>query len=343
MKIGTGILALLAILGAFWAGAESARAATLDDLELGELWLGEAWDKASLKERTVVVEFWGYNCPPCRASLPHLSKLQDEYRDRGLVVLGIHSQNVSREDVVALCRQKEVNFSIYGSGKIKGCSFSGVPKVYLINWKGEVCWDGHPASGLDDAVEEALQGAPDWLVGPRAYEKVDREAGKIRRRRSMGSAAKTLRDKAESDDPLEQEEAKELLGRIEAYAERQMKKAQALVEAGRPLEAQKIWKDLARRFRGDEIGDKASEVERNHGRDAGFKKELAAAKILFRMEAVAGRIDPKRRNEDLAHWQKKNMGLLRQVLGMYKSLERRYGDTKVFARAQALAKSLHLS
>ena len=39
----------------------SAGAATLDDLDLGDHWMGEKWDKDSLKERTVVIEFWGYN------------------------------------------------------------------------------------------------------------------------------------------------------------------------------------------------------------------------------------------------------------------------------------------
>jgi len=34
---------------------------TLDDLSLGDHWMGEKWDLESLKERTVVVEMWGYN------------------------------------------------------------------------------------------------------------------------------------------------------------------------------------------------------------------------------------------------------------------------------------------
>ncbi|MHC5039121.1 MAG: hypothetical protein ACYTHM_17570 [Planctomycetota bacterium] len=45
----------LALLGG------SAAAATLEDLELGDHWMGEKWDKESLRDRTVVIEFWGYN------------------------------------------------------------------------------------------------------------------------------------------------------------------------------------------------------------------------------------------------------------------------------------------
>lgn len=41
--------------------AGAASAATLNDLELGDHWTGASWDKESLKDRTVVVEFWGLN------------------------------------------------------------------------------------------------------------------------------------------------------------------------------------------------------------------------------------------------------------------------------------------
>jgi hypothetical protein len=43
------------------AAAGVAHGATIADLELGELWMGEAWDQGALKDRVVLVEFWGYN------------------------------------------------------------------------------------------------------------------------------------------------------------------------------------------------------------------------------------------------------------------------------------------
>ena len=54
-KAGVGVALLFLPL----LVAGTAAAATLDDLELRDLWMGEAWDKESLKDRTVVVEFWG--------------------------------------------------------------------------------------------------------------------------------------------------------------------------------------------------------------------------------------------------------------------------------------------
>jgi thiol-disulfide isomerase/thioredoxin len=42
-----------------------------------------------------VLEFWATWCPPCRDSIPHLSKLQAHYKDQGVVFIGISSEEES--------------------------------------------------------------------------------------------------------------------------------------------------------------------------------------------------------------------------------------------------------
>ena len=37
----------------------------------------------------VVVNFWGTWCPPCRREIPDLVKLYDEYKDKGVEILGL--------------------------------------------------------------------------------------------------------------------------------------------------------------------------------------------------------------------------------------------------------------
>lgn len=51
-----GIAGLLLI-----AGASLAQGTTIGDLELKDLWAGDSVDQEFLKDRTVLVEFWGYN------------------------------------------------------------------------------------------------------------------------------------------------------------------------------------------------------------------------------------------------------------------------------------------
>ena len=44
--------------------------------------------------KIAVINFWATWCAPCREEMPELSRLQDQYRDRGLVVLGISADDV---------------------------------------------------------------------------------------------------------------------------------------------------------------------------------------------------------------------------------------------------------
>lgn len=46
--------------------------------------------------KIAVINFWASWCPPCREEMPELSRLQDQYRDRGVIVLGISTDDVDK-------------------------------------------------------------------------------------------------------------------------------------------------------------------------------------------------------------------------------------------------------
>ena len=48
----------------------------------------------NLRGKWVVLDFWGYWCGPCVASMPELMKLHDEFGDKGLVVIAVHDDSV---------------------------------------------------------------------------------------------------------------------------------------------------------------------------------------------------------------------------------------------------------
>ena len=47
--------------------------------------------KADLKGKVVLVDFWTYTCINCIRTLPHLKEWYRKYKDKGLVIVGIHS------------------------------------------------------------------------------------------------------------------------------------------------------------------------------------------------------------------------------------------------------------
>ncbi|MGY4177737.1 cytochrome c biogenesis protein CcdA/thiol-disulfide isomerase/thioredoxin [Bradyrhizobium sp. USDA 4518] len=50
-----------------------------------------------LKGKVVLVDFWTYSCINCLRSLPYVRAWADKYRDRGLVVIGVHAPEFAFE------------------------------------------------------------------------------------------------------------------------------------------------------------------------------------------------------------------------------------------------------
>lgn len=46
---------------------------------------------ASLKGRVVLIDFWTYSCINCVRTLPYVTKWDQQYRNKGLVIIGVHA------------------------------------------------------------------------------------------------------------------------------------------------------------------------------------------------------------------------------------------------------------
>ncbi len=51
----------------------------------------------SLRGKVVLVDFWTFACYNCLNALPHVKALQAKYKDRGFVVVGVHTPEFARE------------------------------------------------------------------------------------------------------------------------------------------------------------------------------------------------------------------------------------------------------
>ncbi|MEO7964138.1 MAG: cytochrome c biogenesis protein DipZ [Gemmatimonadaceae bacterium] len=54
----------------------------------------------SLRGKVVLIDFWTFGCYNCLNALPHVKALEAKYRDRGLVVIGVHTPEFSHEKVL---------------------------------------------------------------------------------------------------------------------------------------------------------------------------------------------------------------------------------------------------
>ena len=62
--------------------------------------------------KLVLLNFWATWCPPCRAEMPDLIKMQREYRSRGLQVIGVTYPPLEVKEVRRFIRKLGVNYPI---------------------------------------------------------------------------------------------------------------------------------------------------------------------------------------------------------------------------------------
>jgi len=158
MKSLPGILASLAVFTAMVVPATHAaeKKAKFSDWNLGKVAFGEKVGKKEVKGKVVVLEYWGVNCPPCIASLPHLAEMDREHRAEGLVIIGAESQMSTKDQMKPLLEKAKVNYTIV-EGAEGPIEVSAIPRVFVFGTDGELVFDGSPSGeAFGKAVKDAL-------------------------------------------------------------------------------------------------------------------------------------------------------------------------------------------
>ena len=101
---------------------------------------GRRISSGDLRGKVVLVNFWATWCPPCRAEIPDLIRLQDKYRDH-LVVVGISEDEGPVADVKAFVAEQKINYAIAMTTPELAKVFRGVsalPTTFVIDREGKL-------------------------------------------------------------------------------------------------------------------------------------------------------------------------------------------------------------
>lgn len=92
---GPGILAIAIMLLAGtlgWSGPAQASGAQAPEFTGISQWINsEPLTMKALRGKVVLIDFWAYSCINCLRTLPYVTRWYDTYKDKGLVVVGVHS------------------------------------------------------------------------------------------------------------------------------------------------------------------------------------------------------------------------------------------------------------
>lgn len=178
-SILTGFLALCVGL----LGAASSRAAELGDkapeLKILEWAKGEPITLPAIQEakKVAVVEFWATWCPPCRASIPHITKLQQKYKDSA-VFIGVSSESAETVKSFVEKQGDNMNYRVAidsENGTTKGFmgafGIQAIPHAFLVDQTGRIIYHAHPMdTKLEDYLEKAVSGEFDLAAAKKAIE-----------------------------------------------------------------------------------------------------------------------------------------------------------------------------
>jgi thiol-disulfide isomerase/thioredoxin len=100
---------------------------------------GTTIELAKLKGKIVVVNFWATWCPPCRAEIPDFIKIQEQYKNKGLMIVGISLDQKGWPAVKPFAEKTKFNYPIVLGNEDVVKAYGGIeaiPTSFFIDKKG---------------------------------------------------------------------------------------------------------------------------------------------------------------------------------------------------------------
>src|SRR6185295_4366113 len=127
---------------------------------------GKKASAADYDKKVVIIDFWATWCPPCRKEIPGFIKLQKEYAEKGLVIVGF-SFDKDAETHDKWVKEQGMNylsiFAMNDAGKAVIDEFQnligeikGIPTTIVINKKGQIVYK-HVGYGSPEDFEKVFK------------------------------------------------------------------------------------------------------------------------------------------------------------------------------------------
>ena len=121
---------------------------------------GAVLNSEDLAGKPVFIAVMATYCPHCKHSVPQVNALNDKYKDKGLVVLGMFA-DPTPEGIKTYVKEQNVNYTtLYNAGDLlQQMDVQGVPHFVLLdrNHFPVKTWEGYSTNhGFDAAIESVL-------------------------------------------------------------------------------------------------------------------------------------------------------------------------------------------
>jgi thiol-disulfide isomerase/thioredoxin len=117
---------------------------------------------ADLRGKVVLVNFWTYGCSNCVNTLPHVTELYAKYRDRGLVVVGVHTPEFpfekSASNVQAALKRHGITYPVAQDNESQTWNAyrnQYWPAQYIVDQNGKIVYQ-HDGEGQYEQIDRTI-------------------------------------------------------------------------------------------------------------------------------------------------------------------------------------------
>ncbi|WP_424243955.1 thiol-disulfide isomerase/thioredoxin [Elusimicrobium posterum] len=113
------------------------------------------------KNKPIFLAFMATYCGYCKMSVPMVNEINAKYADKGLVVLGVFSDDMPGGPAVYLAENGVKYTSLYNGGQLsEECLVNGVPHFVLLNKNHNIVrvWTGYsPNHNFEEYIERVIK------------------------------------------------------------------------------------------------------------------------------------------------------------------------------------------
>lgn len=109
---------------------------------------GNSIQLSEIKEKLVLLEFWFPHCAGCVIAIPEINKIQEKYKNKGLMVYGIEITAKPESVLIEYIQKQKIEYPTLYNGKetAKKYGVYSAPTFFLIDKKGKIIYT---SVGLD--------------------------------------------------------------------------------------------------------------------------------------------------------------------------------------------------